>query len=721
MKLLFHYQNHRCHNSIRFRRGRNVLLLAAVAFLARPGLALTDVRNAGATGNGSTDDTLAIQSAINSAPSGDTVVFPGGTYRITSTISVPSNRILQGQSGAMLKIATGQFALSFPYDSASNITIDGLTMDGGGVNVNGNSVPAYNVQIKNSTFQNIVTSTGDWTTHNAIFIPGGLTQSSITANRFLNILEGGLTDYVDRMANGIMGWRLNAVTISDNTFDTVNQGISLKFDRVGTYGGVAILRNVGTRVHRMGVETQGSYTQGMLVEGNQFSNFLNPFWNSFGMSIVVDGGAGTIIRNNMVDASPAAGSGSRYGYGLEVSGTNTTVSGNTVKNGFSTGIAIGWAQGMVITGNYLCGSTQATVIAFEAASQPDAQIANNTKSATCSSAAPPPAPAPVPPAVSLAAPISNSTVSGTVTITANVTSAVSIASVSFILDGSTTIAQDANSPYSMSWNSAAVADGAHTLKAVAVDTNGASGTSTIISLTTLNSANPTPAVTKSGLKLWLNSAAGVTTQVDKVSKWLDQSGSGIQASQSNSNAQPSLVTTARGRVIRFDGTADALTFPMPINGWNGMTIFLVSATSQKSTGGWSKAENAALFWDESAWWGTTYLSPWQSNVAFRFGTTQANNWPLYSRPVPVSSGLTLTEAVKASTVDKLYLNGVLAYSEGGKYSTVKGTSNTGVLGQGYNNTFFAGDIAEVLVYNRALTDAERQGVESYLMNKYGLK
>jgi hypothetical protein len=41
-----------------------------------------------------------------------------------------------------------------------------------------------------------------------------------------------------------------------------------------------------------------------------------------------------------------------------------------------------------------------------------------------------------------------------------------------------------------------------------------------------------------------------------------------------------------------------------------------------------------------------------------------------------------------------------------------------MLGQAYQKTFFRGDIAEVLVYNRVLSDSERRGVESYLNQKY---
>jgi hypothetical protein len=42
------------------------------------------------------------------------------------------------------------------------------------------------------------------------------------------------------------------------------------------------------------------------------------------------------------------------------------------------------------------------------------------------------------------------------------------------------------------------------------------------------------------------------------------------------------------------------------------------------------------------------------------------------------------------------------------------------LGQGADGSPWAGDIAEVIVYNRALSNSERATVEGYLANKYGL-
>jgi hypothetical protein len=38
-----------------------------------------------------------------------------------------------------------------------------------------------------------------------------------------------------------------------------------------------------------------------------------------------------------------------------------------------------------------------------------------------------------------------------------------------------------------------------------------------------------------------------------------------------------------------------------------------------------------------------------------------------------------------------------------------------------NLIYFNGTIAEIIIYSRALTDKERQGVETYLSKKWGIK
>jgi len=68
------------------------------------------VRSAGATGNGVTDDTTALQNAINSATSaGHVVFFDAGTYLVTRTLSIPAGAKLVGESYSVIMSSGSYF------------------------------------------------------------------------------------------------------------------------------------------------------------------------------------------------------------------------------------------------------------------------------------------------------------------------------------------------------------------------------------------------------------------------------------------------------------------------------------------------------------------------------------------------------------------------------------------------------------------------------------
>lgn len=229
-------------------------------------------------------------------------------------------------------------------------------------------------------------------------------------------------------------------------------------------------------------------------------------------------------------------------------------------------------------------------------------------------------------------------------------------------------------------------------------------------------------VPTNGLALWLRADAGIQQGGDGIYEWVDQSGNQHHAEQPVASSQPTLIlTNANGMpAVRFDGLNDFLRFQLPVNGLTGLTLVLVAANTQNQTGGFGPL-NSALFWNETQSWGTVYLSPFPSSVALRFGTTQPGNLINYARPASVGSAFTVTTAIKNGSTDSLYVNGALVLSESGKLPTLAGSRDTGNLGRGYDdNTFFGGEIAEVLVYTRALVPGERLNLEEYLNLKYSV-
>ncbi len=105
---------------------------------------------------------------------------------------------------------------------------------------------------------------------------------------------------------------------------------------------------------------------------------------------------------------------------------------------------------------------------------------------------PPPPPSDVtPPTVSLTAPASLDTVAGTIQISVTATDASGISIMRLKVDGNFTGASDASSPYSFSWNSASVPNGAHTLAAEATDGAGLKTTAGV-QVVVRNASTPPP-------------------------------------------------------------------------------------------------------------------------------------------------------------------------------------------------------------------------------------
>jgi glucan 1,3-beta-glucosidase len=74
-----------------------------------PASSFSSVRSAGAAGNGVTDDTAALQKAINSATaSGKVVFFDAGTYLVTSTLLIPAGAKLVGEAYSVI-MSSGSF------------------------------------------------------------------------------------------------------------------------------------------------------------------------------------------------------------------------------------------------------------------------------------------------------------------------------------------------------------------------------------------------------------------------------------------------------------------------------------------------------------------------------------------------------------------------------------------------------------------------------------
>ena len=169
------------------------------------------VKDFGAVGNGIADDTAAIQAAINTA---GLIHIPQGTYKITASLTVPSNTFISGAGDAtIIQVAADNVNAFFTGTAADkvNISIENLLIDGGGQttdiytgykNVKGFYIlRATKVRISNVSVRKcgVIKSAGDPKTDNGwggygIHISarnGDITDVVIDSCRVTNIAGGG--------------------------------------------------------------------------------------------------------------------------------------------------------------------------------------------------------------------------------------------------------------------------------------------------------------------------------------------------------------------------------------------------------------------------------------------------------------------------------------------------------------------------------------------------
>jgi hypothetical protein len=236
--------------------------------------------------------------------------------------------------------------------------------------------------------------------------------------------------------------------------------------------------------------------------------------------------------------------------------------------------------------------------------------------------------------------------------------------------------------------------------------------------------DPASSIPMAGLQQWLRSDKGVliSDSPPLIGIWQDQSGKGHDATPTSGH-EPNL--SADGRTCQytwlFNG-ASSFDFNLPIAGWREMTVFLVANSANDPPSNSYFSEAAAILWTEDAFWGNTFVSPYQTHVYSRFGTTQVGNNLSYTRPASgIGQDFTITRAVHDNDTDHIYVNGFRVFSQGGKLPALGGVTGAGTIGAGINNTYFNGEISEILVYNRVLSPQEAARVETYLRNKYGIQ
>lgn len=218
-----------------------------------------------------------------------------------------------------------------------------------------------------------------------------------------------------------------------------------------------------------------------------------------------------------------------------------------------------------------------------------------------------------------------------------------------------------------------------------------------------------------GMMLWLKGSSGVAADSSGlVSSWADGSGNNSNLSQTNRSLSPMLVPNALDTrsVVRFQGGGQFLSAPGYVFGAG--TAFTVIVQAKPA----STSLSQVLCWQGG---GTTYNGYGiYSSGGGRIKAGWAGPTSELISPVPSQSCKWYRIATSYDLLShKMWVNGVLAGSSvfSGPSALTAGFTlgNYGPdLTQGWN-----GDIAEVLVYNRSLSDTNLASVETYLRGKYG--
>lgn len=219
--------------------------------------------------------------------------------------------------------------------------------------------------------------------------------------------------------------------------------------------------------------------------------------------------------------------------------------------------------------------------------------------------------------------------------------------------------------------------------------------------------------------LWQDSArtTPVTSDADPVGAWDDESGNSFHVIQATAGSRPTYKTNIQNgmAVVRFDGTDDVLRGSHSAV-WNtGADHTIFTAIKAKVPGGgqivtdcatdsgldrrgWQFASSSALIFRDGVGGGNVGNTNITDGVWFVFtGIINGANSRVYVDGANVATGTMSTDTTASSS----------PIAVGSRYVSPS-------AGQ-----FLNSDIGEMIIYNGALSDTDRESVESYLRTRWG--
>jgi hypothetical protein len=238
----------------------------------------------------------------------------------------------------------------------------------------------------------------------------------------------------------------------------------------------------------------------------------------------------------------------------------------------------------------------------------------------------------------------------------------------------------------------------------ATNYSGQSGYSTEVAIISRSGGTEMPL---DGMRLWLKADAGTT---NPMISWANQAQGGNLALQGTGDSQPHVIANQiEGKpVVHFDGSNDSVGLTDVMQGVTEGDLFVVLRTT-----GDPEADHGFMTFGPGGWGEWALYPDASGNIRDNFGGPLRNT----GKPLQPLDEVHLYEALSKPGEWTNRVNGVVQYTTGSNTVSFTSAPVIGSSGSAFNGTF-QGDIAEIIIYDRALSTIERDRVQWYLAAKY---
>ena len=315
------------------------------------------VKDFGAVGDGTTNDTAAIQAAINAVPAGSTIIFPQGQYKITTTLIVttPSLKLI-GQvpylGGTYIK--AGVASLTMLQASSYGLYVNQLFFQGYETSsVYGEGTTCIGINLQNADSSGDIDSEINGCTFNQLNTCINATGRNL--NVFFNLFQVSIKGVV---SNQQSGQENRAIIINNNRFhviggvgtdSTITNATAITFTSAN-----AFLNQINDNyADDVKFFFSGVANYGIQINNNMLQRARNTAITLNNSGQTADFASTTVIGNMIgnENASPTLST----GYGIVLNGSfGVLVSGNSINWIRQHGIWItNTANKNMIVGNYI--------------------------------------------------------------------------------------------------------------------------------------------------------------------------------------------------------------------------------------------------------------------------------------------------------------------------------------------------------------------------------